>query len=165
MDPLFNPVFCIGVRFCLFNGLARKVNVGAMGPQWDFSFWDRFLIAGRALWFYIGKSIWPSPIIFTYPRWQIDDSVWWQYVYPLSFVVFLIVHWVLRKKIGRGPLAGILIFAGSLFPALGFLMFIPCGTPLWQTIFSILRVSGSSSCSPVGWLLWQSTGILNSIKY
>jgi Tfp pilus assembly protein PilF len=119
--PPLIPFFVLALGFAYLTAWLEKVNVGAMGPQWEFSFWDRFLIAGRALWFYIGKLIWPSPIIFTYPRWQIDDSVWWQYVYPLSFVFFLIVLWVLRKKIGRGPLAAVLFFAGSLFPALGFI--------------------------------------------
>jgi hypothetical protein len=98
----------------------EKFNVGAIGPEWEFSFIDRFLIAGKALWFYIGKLIFPFPLIFTYPRWTIDDSIWWQYLYPLAFIALFFILGLFRNRIGRGPLAGILLFSGTLFPALGF---------------------------------------------
>ena len=114
------PYFTLGFVFSIITIWLEKFRVGAIGPEWDFSFLDRLLIAGRALWFYIGKLVWPNPIIFIYPRWSIDDSIWWQYIYPITFLflIFLLWHW--RKNIGRGPLTAILFFAGSLFPALGF---------------------------------------------
>ncbi len=122
---LMTPFFMIGFGFAALTAWLEKVNAGALGPEWDFSFWDRFLIAGRALWFYICKLIWPFPIIFTYPRWNIDDSVWWQYLFPATFLLLILLLWILRKKIGRGPLTAILFFAGSLFPALGFFNIYP----------------------------------------
>ena len=114
------PYFTLGFVFSIITIQLEKFRVGAIGPEWDFSFLDRLLIAGRALWFYIGKLVWPNPIIFIYPRWSIDDSIWWQYIYPVTFLflIFLLWHW--RGSIGRGPLTAILFFAGSLFPALGF---------------------------------------------
>jgi protein O-mannosyl-transferase len=122
---LMLPFFTIGLGFACLTIWLEKFNVGAIGHEWEFSFWDRFLIAGRALWFYMGKLAWPFPIIFTYPRWVIDDSISWQYFYPLSFLLLIFTLWVLRKSIGRGPLTGILFFAGSLFPALGFFSVYP----------------------------------------
>ena len=109
---LMAPFFVIGLGFATLTRWLEKVNVGALGSEWDFSFWDRFLIAGQALWFYIGKLIWPFPIIFTYPRWNIDDSVWWQYLYPATFLLLILILWALRNKIGRGPLTAILFFSG-----------------------------------------------------
>jgi tetratricopeptide (TPR) repeat protein len=117
---LMVPYFVIGLGFATLTIGLEKSLAGAFGPEWDYSFWDRFLIAGRALWFYIGKLIWPYPLIFIYPMWNIDDSVWWQYLYPLTFLLFILILWALRKKIGRGPLTAILFFAGSVLPALGF---------------------------------------------
>ena len=114
------PYCIVGLGFAFLTVQLEKFSVGAIGHEWDFSFFDRFLIAGRALWFYMGKLVWPFPIIFTYPRWIIDDSVWWQYIYPLTFLFLIFILWHFRKNIGRGPLAAILFFAGSLFPALGF---------------------------------------------
>ena len=117
---LMVPFFAVGFGFATLTIWLEKFNTGAFGPEWDFSFWDRFLIAGRALWFYIGKLIWPSPLIFTYPMWNIDDSVWWQFLYPATFLLLILLLGVLRKKIGRGPLTAILFFAGTILPALGF---------------------------------------------
>ena len=75
MIQLMASSFLIGIGFTYLTSWLEKVNVGALGPEWKFSFWDRLLIAGQALWFYIGKLVWPFPIIFTYPRWNIDDSI------------------------------------------------------------------------------------------
>jgi len=78
------------------------------------------LIAGRALWFYVGKLVWPHPLVFFYPRWVIDSRQWWQYLFPLGAVAMLLGLWLARERMGRGPLAAVLIFAGVLFPVLGF---------------------------------------------
>jgi protein O-mannosyl-transferase len=93
---------------------------GAHGADWSFSPLERLLIAGRALWFYAGKLIWPHPLAFFYPRWSINTYEWWQYLYPAAALVTLAAFWLARSKIGRGPLAAVLIFAGVLLPVLGF---------------------------------------------
>jgi len=114
------PMFAIGIPLALLTAWLEKNHVGAQGPEWDFSFADRCLIAGRALWFYAGKLAWPHPLIFFYPRWKIDSAAIWQYAYPAAFVVVVIGLWLLRRRIGRGPITAVLFFAGTLFPALGF---------------------------------------------
>ena len=81
---------------------------------------ERLLIAGRAAWFYAGKLFWPENLVFIYPRWQISQGVWWQYLFPLAAVGLLLGLWLLRRRV-RGPLAAVLFFGGTLFPALGFL--------------------------------------------
>jgi tetratricopeptide (TPR) repeat protein len=94
--------------------------VGARGDEWSLSPVGRFLLAGRALWFYAGKLVWPQPIVFFYPRFSIDERVWWQYLFPAAALVLMLGLWLARKRIGRGPLAAVLVFAGVLVPALGF---------------------------------------------
>jgi tetratricopeptide (TPR) repeat protein len=80
---------------------------------------QRWLIAGRALWFHLGKLLWPANLLFMYPRWQISQTVWWQHLYPTAAVLLAAGLWILRRWV-RGPLAGLLLFAGTLFPTLGF---------------------------------------------
>jgi Flp pilus assembly protein TadD len=58
-------------------------------------------------------------LVFIYPRWNVSQVAWWQYAYPLAAIAILAVAWSLRGR-SRGPLAGMLYFAGTLFPALGF---------------------------------------------
>ena len=98
----------------------EKTQVGAEGAEWAYSLVDRSLIAGRVLWFYAGKLAWPYPIIFFYPRWEIDARAPWQYLFPAAAVAVIVALWLVRRRIGRGPLAAALIFAGVLAPALGF---------------------------------------------
>lgn len=114
------PFFVIGLAFSFMTIWLEKHHVGAKGAEWDLSFIERCLIAGRALWFYIATLFWPVGLCFSYPRWHIDDGVWWQYLYPLAYAVVLGLLWAGRKRLGRGPLVAMLFFAGSLFPALGF---------------------------------------------
>ena len=68
----------------------------------------------------LGKLVWPSPLVFFYPRWTVDPDDWWQYVYPASVLVVIVGLWIARGRIGRGPLAAVLIFAGVLVPRRAF---------------------------------------------
>src|SRR5208283_6116729 len=63
---------------------------------------------------------WPLDLIFVYPRWQVSQMVWWQYLFPATVLVLLAILVRLTPR-WRGPLAGFLFFIGTLFPALGFL--------------------------------------------
>jgi protein O-mannosyl-transferase len=98
----------------------NPTHTGASGPMFAFTIIDRCLIAGHAIWFYLGKLEWPSNLMFIYPRWQIDPHQSWQVALPIFAVVMVIILWVQRPLFGRAPLAAMLIFAGTLFPALGF---------------------------------------------
>lgn len=114
------PFFIVGLALSAITVWLEKHHVGAKGAEWDLSFVDRCLIAGRALWFYVGTLLWPVGLCFNYPRWTIDSGVWWQYLYPLSFAAVVVILWFSRERLGRGPLVAVLFFAGSLLPALGF---------------------------------------------
>ena len=114
------PFILLGLAFGLLTVWVERHHVGATGSSWELSFLERCLIAGRALWFYAGKLVWPGELIFNYPHWRIDSSVWWQYVYPLGAIMMILVLWTFRQTIGRGPLVAVLFFCGTLFPALGF---------------------------------------------
>lgn len=114
------PYFVLGAAAGLHTAWLERQHVGAVGADWSLAPLERVLLAGRALWFYAGKLVWPDPLIFFYPRWQIDASEPWQLAFPLGVAAVLVALWAARHRIGRGPLAAVLLFAGILFPALGF---------------------------------------------
>jgi tetratricopeptide (TPR) repeat protein len=114
------PFFAVGIGLGVLTVWMEKVYVGAQGDRFDFTLADRLLIAGRAVWFYAGKLAWPYPLMFFYPRWTIDPHVWWQSLFPITAVALVVVLWLARNRIGRGPLAAALIFGGILVPAIGF---------------------------------------------
>jgi len=88
----------------------------AHGEEFSQSFIERVLIAGRAVWFYAGKLLWPHPLSFIYPRWEIDAAVWWQYLYPLGVACVLGGLWVMRTRIGKAPLAAVAFFVVAVAP-------------------------------------------------
>jgi tetratricopeptide (TPR) repeat protein len=113
------PFFAVGIAAGLFTAWMERVFIGAEGSEFDFSAIERCLIAGRAFWFYLGKLFWPANLVFIYPRWNVSQAVWWQYLFPAAALLLLVGLWLWRRR-SRGPLAGLLFFAGTLFPALGF---------------------------------------------
>src|SRR5690606_38417610 len=99
--------------------------VGAAGADWQLSFVERCLIAGRAVWFYLGKLVWPSPLVFFYPRWTIDASAAWQYAFPLAALAVAAILLALYRRIGLGPFVAFAFFVATLGPALGFVDVFP----------------------------------------
>lgn len=119
LGPLL-PFFVIGAAAGLHTAWLERHHVGALGAEWSLAPLERVLLAGRALWFYAAKLVWPHPLIFFYPRWRIDAADAWQFAFPLAIAAVVVGLWLARGRIGRGPLAAVLLFAGILFPALGF---------------------------------------------
>jgi protein O-mannosyl-transferase len=111
------PFFGAGIGAGLLTAWVERKFIGAEGTEFHFSIIERCLIAGRALWFYVGKLVWPVDLAFVYPRWNVNSNSWWQYLFPAAALLLLGIF-IWRRW--RGPLAGLLFFAGTLFPALGF---------------------------------------------
>ncbi len=119
------PFFALGLGLALNTARLEKEHVGAVGEAFHWSLAERFLIAGRALWFYVSKLVWPARLTFIYPRWDINGSAAWQYLFPASALAVIVGLWLLRRRVGRGPLAAVLFFCGTLVPALGFVNVYP----------------------------------------
>ena len=118
------PFFVLGAAAGLFTAWVERKLIGAEGAAYDLTLVERCLIAGRVIWFYLGKLLWPAELVFIYPRWQMSQAVWWQYLFPLATFLLLAALWAVRRR-WRGPLAGLLFFAGTLFPVLGFFNVFP----------------------------------------
>jgi tetratricopeptide (TPR) repeat protein len=84
--------------------------------------WQRVLLAGTALWFYVGKLFWPVNLAFSYPHWEISPADPWQYLPLAGCLIVVALAWRWRNKIGRAPLAGLVFFVAALSPLLGFVM-------------------------------------------
>lgn len=118
------PFFTAGIAAGIFTSWMERHFIGAQGSEYNFTLVERCLIAGRAIWFYLSKLFWPADLIFSYPRWNVSQAVWWQYLFPLAAGALLGTLWLLRRR-GRGLLAAMLFFVGTLFPALGFFSVYP----------------------------------------
>lgn len=118
------PWFALSLAGGLTTAWVERTQIGAHGSAFALDPMQRVLLAGRAIWFYLGKLLWPADLIFVYPRWTLDSGAWGQYLFPLG-VVALVAAWFVWQGARRGLLAGLLFFAGTLFPALGFVNVYP----------------------------------------
>lgn len=91
-----------------------SINLGLNLPS-------RFLIAGRALWFYLFKLFWPANLTFSYPRWNIDPASIYQYLWPAASIMLIACCLLSSRRLGRAIPAAILFFAATLFPVSGFI--------------------------------------------
>ena len=152
------PFFLAGIAAGLFTAWMERKSIGAQGSEFDFTFIERFLIAGRAIWFYLGKLFWPAELIFIYPRWNVSQAVWWQYLFPAAGLLLLTVLWKLRQRC-RGSLLALLYFAGTLFPALGFFNVFPFRYSFVADHFQYLAGIGPITLVSAG-----IVGLANSFK-
>ena len=114
------PFLGVGAAMGLMTAWFERTHIGATGSAFEFSAVERLLIAGRVFWFYLGKLGWPTDLSFIYPRWNIDATAAWQVSFPVLAVGLVALLWWQRRRIGRGALAAMLFFGGTLFPVLGF---------------------------------------------
>jgi tetratricopeptide (TPR) repeat protein len=153
LTPLI-PFFLLGAALGSYTGYLEKHHVGANGDtiqEFRLDVVQRCLIAGRAIWFYLGKLFCPHPLTFIYPRWDaIDHPTPVQWIYPAAVIAVTIALFFLRKKIGRGVLAAWLFFCVTLFPALGFVNVYPMRFSFVADHFQYHASSGIITLSAAG---------------
>jgi len=118
------PWFALGAVSGLFTAWVEHEILGAKGAAYELSVVERLLLAGRVVWFYLGKLFWPAKLVFIYPRFDVDAGVWWQWLFPAAAVAVLVAAVLIRGR-SRAPLASVLFFVGTLFPVLGFFNVFP----------------------------------------
>jgi tetratricopeptide (TPR) repeat protein len=119
------PFFVLGAAVGLNTARLEVIHVGAHGPDFERTSLDRLLVACRAICFYAAKLIAPTELTFFYPRWHVDPDEALQWLSVLAVSLTLVVLFVLRRRLGKGPLTAVLSFCVILFPGLGFVNVYP----------------------------------------
>lgn len=113
------PWFAVGLVAGLTTAWVERKYIGAEGAAFELTLLQRALLAGRVVWFYAGKLVWPAEISFFYPRWDATASMLAWSGYLAAAIALTAGLWARRRR-APGLLAGWLLYGGSLFPALGF---------------------------------------------
>jgi protein O-mannosyl-transferase len=114
------PFLCLSLAAAAWTIWEQKFHSQAVGAEWNQTAFGRLIIAGRVLWFYLGKLLWPHPLMFIYPRWKIDASQPLSYLPALAAIFGLIALWWKRNNLLRPLFFAFAYFSASLFPVLGF---------------------------------------------
>ena len=118
------------VPMFLMSAAASAVSIWTQGLQlatatdlqWVRTWPQRLAAAGDAVWFYLGKLLWPDPLITIYPRWQIDAGSWVSYLPLLAVILLFSILWLKRRSGVAGSRACFFAFAyfiAALLPVLG----------------------------------------------
>ncbi len=114
------PFVLISALASVWTIFEQKFHAGAIGAEWAQTWPERLIIAGRALWFYLAKLAWPHPLIFIYPRWELNSSQLIAYLPLLAALTGLLVLGLIRAKWSRPAFFAAAYYVVSLFPVLGF---------------------------------------------
>jgi len=118
------PWFVAALAAGLLTAWVERKLIGAEGAPFELTLLQRGLLAGRVIWFYVWKLVWPAELMFIYPRWNVAGATWLWGGWLAAVVAVTAGAWWWREK-SRGPLAAWLLFVGSLFPVLGFFNVFP----------------------------------------
>ena len=110
------PFFAVGLAVALADTAFYRTREIL---ELDYSVLERILIAARALWFYVGKLLWPTDLAVIYPLWDIRPSNPLAWLFVAGAVALPLALWLGRGRWGRGPLACVAFFGATLSPALG----------------------------------------------
>ena len=114
------PFFLLSVAASVWTIWEQKFHSGALGTEWVQTWAQRLAIAGCDIWFYLGKLVWPDPLIFIYPRWKIDIVHLPALLPLLAAAGGLVFLWWKRNGPLRPVFFAAAYFAVSLLPVLGF---------------------------------------------
>lgn len=147
------PFLALGIAAGMGTVWVEREYIGASGPAFGFTLIERVLLAARAVAFYATTLLWPANLSFVYPRWEISQAVWWQYIFPLVVLLVLGLCWRMRGKT-RTPLAVALLFIGTLFPALGFFNVYPFIFSFVADHFQYLASLSLIAAAAAGLTMW-----------
>jgi len=116
VGPIFLLSLAVGALSLWTQGLQLATDTD---PRWDRPWPERLVEAGCVVWFYLGKLVWPHPLIIIYPRWEIDAGQGLSYLPLIAVFVVLLILWVFRKSWARPWFFTFAFFLTALFPVLG----------------------------------------------
>jgi tetratricopeptide (TPR) repeat protein len=114
------PIFLMSIAASALSIWTQGLPLAAdTDSQWVRTWPQRLVTAGDVVWFYLGKLLWPHPLITIYPRWQIDAGQWVSYLPLLAVIVVLFILWLKRESWSRPWFFVSAYFLAALLPVLG----------------------------------------------
>jgi len=114
------PVFLMSIAACILSMWTQGLQVAAISDShWARSWPQRIATAGDALWFYLGKLLWPHPLITIYPYGVIDAGQWILYLPLLAVILSLCILWLKYDSVARPYFFAWSYFLTAMLPVLG----------------------------------------------
>jgi tetratricopeptide (TPR) repeat protein len=156
--PRVIPIFLMAVAASALSIWTQCLQLAKLtDPQWARTWPERLATAGDAVWFYLGKLLWPYPLITIYPRWQIDAGQCVSYLPLLALSVILSILWLKHKPWSRACFFAFAYFLAALLPVLGLI-----NNPIFRLslVFDHFQYLGS-----IGPLALAGTGLVRLLAF
>ncbi len=116
------PFFILALGMSALTVVEQRGHIQAAGTaEWNLGMAQRFVIAGKAAWFYASKLLWPVRLTFVYPRWKLDVDSLLSWLPLAGLMAAGALLWGQRRQSwARAGLFGCGFFVLSLLPVLGF---------------------------------------------
>jgi tetratricopeptide (TPR) repeat protein len=114
------PLFLFALPMSVLTIMEQRWEV-ARGRQEVVPGWaSRVPLAGKVLWFYLGKIFWPVDLMFIYPQWKLDPDSLMNWVPLIAAVAVGAGIWKIRRyDWSRACVLGLGYFALLLLPVAG----------------------------------------------
>jgi protein O-mannosyl-transferase len=112
----------MGVGMALVSVWWERYHIGAQGRMFSLGFTERILVASHAVWFYLGKLLWPVNLTFSYPKWTLHpaDPLAWGWLAACAGLGVTIGF--VRRFTGRSTEVAMFFYVAMLSPLLGFVI-------------------------------------------
>ena len=116
------PFFVLALPMSVLAMVEQRGHIARQGTtEWSLGIGQRFIVAGKAIWFYLGKVVWPVNLAFVYPRWEVATDSAGSYLPLAGVLAGGVILWTLRRQPwARAGLFGFGFFVVALLPVLGF---------------------------------------------
>jgi len=114
------PFFALSLLFGVMSAGFQKYQALGDQPLPTQSLAEHLALAGRIVWFYLAKDVWPAGLNICYPVWKVSVADPLVFLPLLLLAAVFVVAWRDRTGWGRPLLFGLGCFVVTLFPVLGF---------------------------------------------
>jgi protein O-mannosyl-transferase len=116
------PFFALALGMSVLTVIEQHGQILREGTsEWKLATAERFVVAGKAVWFYAFKVLWPVRLTFVYPRWDIEAGSFSSWLPLAGLVAVGSILWAWRRQSwARAGLFGCGFYVAALLPVLGF---------------------------------------------
>ncbi len=117
------PLFIAALGMSALTIIEQRGHIQRTGTaEWNLAMAQRFVLAGKAVWFYACKTVWPAELTFVYPHWNLNAGSFWGWLPLGGLAVVGLLLWLFRRQSwARASLLGSGFFVLSLLPVVGFI--------------------------------------------